>query len=133
MSSFNTIGYHVANDYLQSSFMLDQERFRNLLSENVEMQHITDGQEYKEIGRDQVMAIYKEKFFDSTNNFDIQKVTIRSNNLQPEFTCKVSENKKEGNNEYRAEFKDHTVLHLINEKGEWKVKNIITQVSKKIL
>lgn len=131
--SFHTIGYQVANNYLQASFTLDQNRFHNLLSENVQMQHTTNGDECKAIGRNKVMAIYKEKFFYSTSDFDIQEVTIRSNNLQPEFICKVSENKNEGNEKYRVEFQDHTILHLIAVEGEWKVEKIITQVSKKIL
>ncbi len=79
------------------------------------------------------MAIYKEKFFDVTSDFDIQEVTIRSNELQPEIICKVSENKKEANEKYRAEFHDHTILHLVHEEGDWKIGKIISQVSKKKL
>lgn len=131
--TFNTIGYQIANDYLQASFKLDAEAFHNLLAENIEMQHTTNDHEYKEAGRAKVMAIYKEKFFNVTSNFDVQEVTIRSNALQPEFTCKVCETKKEGQIEYRAEFIDHTILHVVREDDKWKIAKIVSQVSKTIL
>ena len=129
----NTIGYQVANDYLQSSFTLDREKFQSLLSKDVEMQHITDDHNDRVIGRDKVMALYKKKFFDVTSDFDIQEVNIYSNGLQPKFKCKVSENKKEDNQNYRVEIHDQTTLHLVEEEGKWKIKKIIAEVSKKIL
>lgn len=136
MPSFNTIGYKVTNAYLQSCFSLDEKSFYNLLSENVEVVHITNDQErkeHKEIGRDKVMNLYKRQFFDVTRDFDILEVTIRSNELKPEFICKVSENKSDSKEKYKAEYLDKTKLHIIDEKGEWKIEKLISEVTKKIL
>ena len=87
--SFNTIGYQVVNNHLQSSFALDIDGFRQLLARNVELHYKRKGYKERLVGIDEVMAKYKTQFFDVTSNFDIQKVKIYSNGLKPEFICKV--------------------------------------------
>jgi len=133
-SSLNsTVGFQAVSHYLESCFTLDLERFKSLLAENVELCH-TNNQAHAVIGRDKVMEVYKELFFDVTSNFDIQEITIRSNELQPEFFCRVVEDKKWANQPpYRAEINDHTILHLTKEQGTWKIAKIVAHVSLKIL
>lgn len=133
LKAINTIGYEVADNYLQALYTLDADRFCKLLSPNVEMVHITNDQEYAAVGREKVTAIYREKFFNVTSDFDIRSGCITSNGLQPNLDCEVVETKKEEGNVYRAKFIDRTTLQILQEEGEWKISKITSKVTKEIL
>jgi hypothetical protein len=127
--SMNTAGYRVARKYLDSLLDLEPNKFEGLLANNVVMYHTTNGKKSVVTERDKVVLEYAENFFSCTSDFDISRVEITANGLNPYMTCEVKETKMTLRGPQRVAIHDRTELRLTQQDGRWKILQIVSDVA----
>ena len=121
--------YDMAQAYLRTSFALDAKGFEALLSNDVTIEHSTNGKlQFSLSGKEAVMKKMMEVFFNVTSNFHIHNVKIDAKGLESRFLVNVEETKQEKSEKTRYRFSHLCELTL--KEDTFKIAKIVNIVAK---
>jgi hypothetical protein len=99
--------------YITSHWEQKPDNLRELVSEDVELQHSTNGKvDFTARGAVDYLNTVREKYYNKVGTIDVQSFYIQSNGLTPKYVLTVRQNMKEGDENKSIDYRDCTVLTI---------------------